>query len=247
MTPWVLRLIIANIVVYFLSQLSDAFYRAFVLVPAYLHIRPWTLVTYMFLHAGTFHILFNMLGLFFFGPRLEHELGVKRFLILYFVSGAMAALVSLVFTPYSQIVGASGGVFGVFMAFAMFWPRDVIHVWGIFPIEARWLVVLMTAMSLYFGLSGGSVVAHFAHLGGFAGAFLYIKFIQRNPRQKAFMQRVQSLAETVDVERWRRIRREDLHEVNRAEFDRIFMKLNTAGVESLTTSEKEFLNRFSAE
>src|SRR5687768_6625180 len=88
-------------------------------VPVLGLIRPWTIVTYMFMHApGFMHIGFNMLALFFFGPRVEDRMGSKRFTILYFLSGFAGAVFSTIFSPASPIIGASAGVFGVMMAFA---------------------------------------------------------------------------------------------------------------------------------
>lgn len=246
MTRWVTRLIIANVATFALSTLRPALTSALMLVPAYVLIRPWTLVTYMFLHGGLWHLLFNMLGLFFFGPRLELELGSRQFLWLYFISGIMGAVLSFL-TPFSAIIGASGAVFGVFLGFAYYWPREQINVWGIFPIEARLLVIIMTALSLFggFGVGGGGV-AHFAHLGGFAGGFLYLRWLERHTRAAKFRAKLTvSTPGSADIDRWATIRREELHEVNRAELDRIREKIKTDGVEKLTPEERTFLDRFS--
>jgi len=155
MTPWVLRLIVANAAVFLLQLSLPGIERPLVLIPALLLTRPWTLISYMFLHGGFGHLFFNMLSLFFFGPRLEARLGSRNFLILYFVSGIAGALLSLVFTPHVAIIGASGAVFGVLLGFARYWPRDQILIWGVFPIEARWMVAGMTALALFGGFSGG--------------------------------------------------------------------------------------------
>ena len=148
--------------------------------------RPWTALTYTFLHADFMHLLFNMIGLFFFGPRLEERLGGRDFLILYFGSGMGGAILSFIFAPASAVVGASGAVFGVLLGFAYFWPRENIHIWGVIPIQARWLAILLVAVSLYFGFSSGrSSIAHFAHLGGLVLAFGYLKIRERLIRMKA--------------------------------------------------------------
>src|SRR5262245_15135140 len=109
LTPWVTRIIVATVVAYFTTMASPSLFGAMVLVPAFITTRPWTLVTYMFLHAGVGHLFFNMLSLFFFGPRLEARLAGNQFLFLYFISGITGGLLSYIFTPYSPIVGASGG------------------------------------------------------------------------------------------------------------------------------------------
>ena len=243
MSRWVMRLILANVLVYLLQQARPVITREFAFVPVLVTTHPWTLITYMFLHGDPSHILFNMLGLFFFGPRLELELGERNFLALYFISGLVAAVVSFV-NPYSPIIGASGAIYGVFMGFAYYWPRENIYVWGILPVQARWMVAFMTALSLYGGLGFTSDnIAHFAHLGGFLGGYLFLKFLDR--KQKVVDQIV-SILPPVDSAKWQSIDRSKLHEVNRAEYDRIVAKIKTAGVGSLTASEREFLERFSS-
>lgn len=243
---WTMRLVAVNVVMFFLTTVSPEVTRAFMFVPALLLERPWTLVTYMFLHGGTFHLLFNMLGLFFFGPRLEDELGSRDFLFLYFLSGITGALLSFV-TPTVPIVGASGAVYGVFLGFARFWPRERILIWGILPVEARTLVIVMTAMSVWGGISGGGNIAHFAHLGGFLGGYLFLRLRESRTRarQQRFMPPVR-LFTSGDVQRWRSIDRSTMHEVNRDELERILAKIDATGIESLTAGERQFLERFSA-
>jgi membrane associated rhomboid family serine protease len=247
MNTWTMRIILANVAMFALSMLAPGLLNATALVPAESLIRPWTLITYMFMHAGFSHILFNMLGLFFFGPRLELELGGKRFLVLYFISGLTGGFLSFFFTPYSPIVGASGAVYGVFLGFAYFWPRERIFLWGILPIESRWLVVGMTMLSLFGGFGGdGSNVAHFAHLGGFLGAFLYLKWLDTRSPQALMMKTMAPPPPARGApERWAKIDRNSLHEVNRSELDRIREKIATKGSGSLTVTEIDFLERFS--
>jgi membrane associated rhomboid family serine protease len=246
MTPWVWRLIVINVILYLLSTAAPAVQQELMLVPALILSRPWTPVTYMFLHGGIFHLLFNMLGLYFFGPRLEVELGGKDFLLLYGISGIAGGLFSFV-TPFTAIIGASGAVFGVFLAFARYWPREQVFLWGILPVEARWLVVGMTALSLLggFGVTDDNI-AHFAHLGGFAGGYLFLLWRDRNTRAARFHAQMASRAAgSADVARWKAIDREKLHEVNREELDRILAKLQSAGPSRLTREERDFMDRFS--
>jgi len=251
MTPWVLRLILANAAVYLLTMTSQSLFDAMTLVPGLMLQRPWTLVTYMFLHGGLGHIFFNMLALFFFGPRLEARLGSRQFLILYFLSGITGALLSLLFAPYAAVVGASGAVFGVMLGFAHYWPRDQILIWGIIPVEARWMVAGMTALALFGGFTGGGGgIAHFAHLGGFLGGWLCLKWFEARSPSRTFQRKMAPAPPREPAEsslsRWKRIRRENLHEVNRGELDRILDKISAHGVESLTPGDREFLERFSS-
>ena len=259
MTPWVLRLIIANVGVYFLQQTLPGIDQLLELRAIGLVYRPWTLVSYMFLHANLSHIFWNMLGLYFFGPVLEARLGGARFLRLFLISGIVGGLGWLIFTALpvggiGALIGASGGVFGVQLGFAYFWPRQPIYIWGIVPIQARWLVVIMTLFSLFSGINGGGGgVAHFAHLGGFLGGFLYLKWLEN--RHQAPLREWQAAgkpvapkreAPTRSLERWQKIKRDDLHEVNRTELDRILDKIGGTGIASLSDAEREFLDRFSS-
>ncbi len=250
---WAIRLIIANVIVFLLMPvLPGSLVSQMVLVPSEAWRAPWTLITYMFLHGGLGHVFFNMLSLFFFGPRLESRLGSRGFLGLYFTSGIMGALLSLILVPNAAVIGASGAVFGVMFGFAWFWPRDKILIWGIIPIEARYLVLLMTAISLYSGITpgAGGNIAHFAHLGGFLGGFLFLKVLERRSGMSRFRARTRPATPRLEtlsgaMERWKAIRREQLHEVNREELDRILDKISSKGISSLTAGEREFLDRFS--
>ncbi len=248
LTRWVLRIIIANVLLFLLTMRSEALTELLMLVPAAIIERPWTIITYMFLHANTGHIFFNMLALFFFGPRLELELGGRNFLWLYFISGIMGGALSFFFTPHTAIVGASGAIYGVMMGFAYLWPRERIYIWGVFPVEARLLVLLMTALSLFGGFGGAEAgIAHFAHLGGFLGGFLFMKYLDKTSRSARFQAQVIAPAapDRDHMERWAKIDRERMHAVNREEFDRISSKLKTVGISGLTPEEIAFLNRFS--
>ena len=250
MTPWVLRLIVANVAMFVVSYAAPQIVGPLLLMPALIPYRPWTPITYMFLHAGLGHIFFNMLALYFFGPRVEMRLGGGHFLGLYFVSGLAGAALSFI-TPYARIVGASGAIFGVLMAFALYWPREKIYIWALVGIEARWFVLIMTALSLFGGFGGVGGIAHFAHLGGFAGGFLYLKWLERHSPARKFKKKVGVEARPKrparsDLQRWSHIPRDRMHPVNRAELDRVMAKLEEEGVDSLTPEERAFLDRFSA-
>ncbi|MGH7719162.1 MAG: rhomboid family intramembrane serine protease [Gemmatimonadaceae bacterium] len=259
MTPWVLRLIVINAVMFLLSSpaVLPMLRPLLFLVPGLAIQRPWTLITYTLLHADLLHLLFNMLGLYFFGPRLEARMGSTNFLWLYLFSGLGGALLSVV-TPmfglgsaYVPIVGASGSIFGVFLGFARYWPRERVYIWGVLPVEAWLLVIIMTVLSLYGAATGGGNIAHFAHLGGYLGGYLFLKWMElRSParqfRKKSTGERRGLIAtDSADLRRWRTIRREDLHELNRNEVDRLFSKIEATGVGSLTPDERACLDRFS--
>ena len=254
LTPWVKRLILANAVVFVVTLAFSGLVPYLALVPTRLLTQPWSVLTYMFVHAGFLHLLFNMLGLFFFGPPLEQRWGSREFLKFYLLAGAGGALLSLIF-PHQMIVGASGAVYGVMVAYAMFWPDNPIYFWGIFPIKAKWLVLGLVALSAFNAVSGGgSGVAHLAHFGGAAAAFLYLKspwapspwgevpasrkkprewrvFSSTGPEPRREPQR--SPAKVAHLVEERRV----LDEV-----DRILDKISESGLASLTEEERRQLD-----
>jgi membrane associated rhomboid family serine protease len=247
MTPWVQRLLVANIAVFLLQLTVAGTSRLLALVPALLLERPWTIVTYMFAHstAGFSHILFNMFALFIFGPRVEARMGERQFIRMYLVAGIVGGLLSLVFTPTAAIVGASGAVFGVQLAYARFFPHDRIFIWGVIPVEARVLVVIMTVMSLYGGMRGGGGVAHFAHLGGFLGAWLYLRWTEGRSPARQWQAKLDGPAVHVEsLGDWRGIDLTRVHEVNRDEVARLIGKLEREGEGSLSPQERVFLGHF---
>ena len=148
--------------------------------------RPYQIITYMFAHAGITHIFFNMLGLIFLGPMVEMTLGPKRFLGLYLISGlvALAAHFLVYYVPYylnmdpigpmRPVVGASGAVYGVLVAFATLYPdRQLMLLFPPIPVKAWLMATALVAIGLYQGLTGtGGNVANFAHLGGALAGFI---------------------------------------------------------------------------
>ena len=145
------------------------------------HFFAWQVLTYAFLHGGVVHLFFNMLGLWMFGSELERLWGRNRYLQLLLASVVSAAVVQLGFTfitrSYAPTVGASGALFGLLLAFGMLFPNRVIMpLFPPIPMKARTFVMVFGGLELMFGLTGGSGVAHFAHLGGMLGAWLMISY-----------------------------------------------------------------------
>ncbi|HEX9687349.1 MAG TPA: rhomboid family intramembrane serine protease [Burkholderiales bacterium] len=143
---------------------------------------PWQIVTYSFLHGNSLHLLVNMLGLFMFGSEVERVLGVRRYFTYYLVSVLSAAIAQLVMSaltagPPYPTVGASGGVFGLLLAYGMFFPhRMVMLIFPPIPMPARVFVIVYAAIELYLGVTGTQAgVAHFAHLGGMLGGFVMLR------------------------------------------------------------------------
>jgi membrane associated rhomboid family serine protease len=243
-SPWVLRLLIANVVMFFAQMTTPVgYYLAF--VPGLAFLRPWTFVTYMFLHGGFGHILFNMLTLAFIGPMVEERLGGRRFLALYFISGIAGALLSMVLAPRVSVVGASAAIYGVLYALARFWPRLRLMIYGIIPVEARWLVLIYAAIDLVSGIGGQRLgVANFAHLGGLAGGALYLLFLERRRGARRFQKAATPNVPDPALSNWRNVDRSRIHDVNREEVDRILDKISEKGMGSLTPQERQFLSNF---
>ena len=147
---------------------------------------PWQLITYSFLHGNGLHLLVNMLGVYMFGSEVERVLGTSRFLIYYFTSVLAAAVAQLVMSalgggPGYPTIGASGGVFGLLLAYGMFFPRRiVVLIFPPIPLPARVFVIVYAALELYLGVTGTQAgVAHFAHLGGMLGGYLMLRAWRR--------------------------------------------------------------------
>lgn len=152
------------------------------LYPSEVAFRPWQLVTYAFLHGNTMHLFFNMLALYMFGSDIERVFGRRRFAIYYLVCVVTAAVAQLAVATVSNAppyptVGASGGVFGLLLAFGLYFPRRMVMlIFPPIPLPAWLFVTLYGALELFLGVTGTQQgVAHFAHLGGMLGGYLTIR------------------------------------------------------------------------
>jgi membrane associated rhomboid family serine protease len=156
------------------------------------HGEVWQLVTYLFLHGGFLHILFNMLALWMFGSELEYLWGTRRFVRYYFFTGIGAGITTLVTTPHAiyPTIGASGAIFGLLLAYGVIFPNRPILLYFLFPIPAKYFVMIFGAIELFASLSGTQGgVAHFAHLGGLVFGWFYLKGF---PGQRFFRRMRQS-------------------------------------------------------
>src|SRR5687768_3616483 len=188
LTPAIKALVMANVAAFLVSLVVPAVTLRLGLRPAdvFGNFALWQPVTYMFLHGGIFHILFNMLALWMFGVELERMWGSRFFVKYYFVAGVGAAVTTLAcsFLPfafanqlyYSLTIGASGAVYGILLAYARYFPHRPIMLYFVFPIPAKYFVMIIGAISLLSAMSGpGGGIAHATHLGGLVAAYLYLK------------------------------------------------------------------------
>jgi membrane associated rhomboid family serine protease len=182
----VLYLIGVNIVVFLLQEaLPRLFYfdlTSYAALNPVLVIRyrmVWQFVSYMFTHGGISHLVFNMLALFIFGTQVERHIGSKEFLLYYMVTGVLAGVFSFgvywLTGAYGVfLLGASGAIFAVQLAYAVLFPNAMVFLWGILPLRAPVMVLGFTAIELFSQIFGrGSGVAHLTHLAGFAFGWLY--------------------------------------------------------------------------
>lgn len=172
LTDVVKNLLIINVIIYFGASSLNFTRELYLHYPTSPNFSPYQFVSHMFMHSGVGHLLFNMMSLFFLGPYVERFLGSKKFLILYLASGFGAIAAHLIVAHYLQdftpVVGASGAVYGVLLAFALLFP-DVKLMLLIppIPVKAKWLALGLIAFDLYNGVRGSDTgIAHFAHLGG---------------------------------------------------------------------------------
>ncbi len=188
-TPVIKNLLIINVIIYFgavsLSQMMPDLAMYFPLSEKF---SPYQIVTHFFMHGSTQHLIYNMLGLFFLGPMVERTLGSPDFLKLYIISafGALLAHIGVDYIQYLQtgvvsnigVVGASGAIYGVVIAFATLFPNTkLMLLFPPIPIKAKYLAAAYIAFDLYNGVMGSHTgTAHFAHLGGALTGFLMIKF-----------------------------------------------------------------------
>jgi len=268
LTPWVLRLLAANAIVLLLQQTlitSGAFWGEFVFDPDLAFRRPWTFLSYMFLHGGLLHLLGNSLGLFVFGPPVERRLGSARFIAFYLFCGLGGAVLSLLLAnvmPIGPMVGASGAVLGLAVAFARFQPDATLVLFPIpVPIKARHLVLILAAAAGIGALAGNDGIAHVAHLGGLLFGLLYFaargvatrdelpRFPEFRPRVPVGVARREPEDATSTHATQRATRPEqrptapDPRALEAAELDRVLDKISAAGIGSLTAEERAFLDR----
>jgi membrane associated rhomboid family serine protease len=187
LTPAIKALIAINVAAFLVALVVPAVALLLGLRPADVveRLYLWQPLTYMFVHGGIFHILFNMLALWMFGVELERMWGSRYFTKFYFIAGGGAALTTLVvsFMPgfggevYDALtIGASGAVYGVLLAYALYFPHRPIYMYFVFPIPAKYFVMIIGAISLLASMGGpGGGIAHTTHLGGLAAAYLYLK------------------------------------------------------------------------
>ncbi len=243
-SPAVRYLIIANVAVFLVQSILWRFFNtgAFDL---YFGMRPdlfvkhfylWQPFTYMFLHGGLFHILFNMLFLWMFGTEVEQRMGTRDFTIFYIFCGVGAGLLTCVFWNNWNVttIGASGAIYGVFVAFGLMFPNRMILLFFMIPIRAYYLMAGLVAMQLY-GLifSPGGSVSYVAHVGGAALGYLFLRY------QSTITAMIDDYIDKHEEQKEYILRQEKVNEQKKT--DEILDKINHEGMHKLTRAERKFL------
>jgi membrane associated rhomboid family serine protease len=250
-SPYVKGLIIANVAVFVMQMLpvvGDVVTAMGSLYPnaTFLHWQLWRLASYMFLHSPDmiFHILFNMLALWWFGAELEDIWGGPKFLVFYFVCGIGAGLFSatyLLISPYVHIMGASGAVLGILTAYAIYYPTRQVLLFFIIPMKIRTIVIGYAVFSVLFSLRGGDNVAHLTHLGGIIVAWAYLKLFPM--AQVAFGKWLYS----IELKKRKAAAAKEANRKKHFEqrIDPILDKISKTGMQSLTPAEMKILKNAS--
>lgn len=216
---------------------SDKFTKLFWLYPpdALGRVWLWQFFTYMFLHSTTdaWHLIFNMLVLWMFGSEVERVLGRRRFLTLYFTAGIFTGVCGCIFTPWSPMIGASGAIFAIEIAFALYFPNSTV-IFYFFPIKAKYLAMIFTGITIFSCIvSNSGNVAHFAHLGGIIYGFLFVRYSYR-------------IFEHLRKRQIQHHEREIVKEkMLREKVDEILDKVNREGLQNLSWRERNFLKNAS--
>lgn len=270
LTPWVRRLLVANLLVFLIQKtllVAPEYVGALGFDPMKAWQQPWSFITYMFLHGNILHLLFNMLTLYVFGPSVEDRMGSRMFLLFYLLCGLGGASLSFLLTQWAlvgTIVGASGAIMGVAVAFAWYWPNYPVFVFPLpDPIPAKWLITFLVGLDLALAWAGaltrgglGGGVAHLAHLGGVAAALVYLKAQdwRSTHRERRGLQMAESSVLVSQPPRANRggvppsakqTKRSNSDARANAEVDRVLDKINATGMDSLTPAERKFLTEFS--
>ena len=248
-TDAIRTLVLVNVAVYLLQSLSgkeDVFFRLFGLVPSSFlsELMIWQPFTYMFFHApfyssvGISHILLNMLGLWVFGRELEQAWGKNNFLKYYFVTGIGSGLVTFLFqiNSDSPVIGASGAVYGVLLAYGLSYPNRMLYIWGIIPVKSLWLVIIMGAIA-FFGLLGNADgISHVTHISGMViGYFM----LNKKWRWREILFKIRK--KTIEFQVQRHEEKAAKKIMLKKDIDLILDKIQKKGFSSLTTQEKNKL------
>lgn len=236
-------LISINFVIFILQTISGAeglFFPLFGLVPklVWSELRIWQPFTYLFFHGGVWHVLINMFVLWMFGSELERLWGKRHFLKFYFVTGVGSGVVTMIFGFNSliPIVGASGAVYGILLAYGLTYPNRTVYLYGIIPIKSLWFVIGIGFISFISSIDNSSQISHLTHLSGMVLGYIMLKkpiaweSLWFSIRKRTIEYKIQKTEKRLSQQ----------YELER-DVDSILDKINRTGFESLSEDEEERL------
>jgi len=246
----ILRLIIANAIMFIIAQLPVG--RQ---ITAYLALTPrlvvtrgyvWQMLTYMFLHGSLMHLGLNMFVIWMFGRTLEQVWGSSRFLRFYLACGLGGAFFSFLFAFNTPVIGASAASYGMLLAFAIMFPNQRLLLWFVVPVKARTLAIGLALLSLVMGIRGGGNIAHFAHLGGMAAALIMMRGEYQFRRFRNFIKKkLSKIPVKISFHGEKQDPSAGGQESDMDKINSILDKISAKGYENLSETERRILEQYS--
>ena len=225
----------------YLSGMEDELFTIFGIVPSktFGELMLWQPFTYLFFHGGIWHVLINMFVLWMFGSELEKFWGKKEFLRFFFITGIGSGLITILFSLSSTnpVVGASGAIYGVLLAYGLLFPNRLVYLYFLIPIKVKYLVILIGAIAFFSSLNpGNSNISHLTHLSGMVIGFIYLRSsINWNTINHFVIHRKD------EIKRHYEDKKNEKREALKLQVDSILDKINDVGYDNLSESEREFL------
>jgi len=244
-SPFIKVMLISNTVLFILQNIFPNLTTQLGLIPALFFsdfpnklFQPFT---YMFLHGGFFHLLFNMFILWMFGTEIELAWGSKKFGRFYLLSGLFGAIATLIVQSgqMATTIGASAAIYGVLIAYWMMFPNRMLYIYFLFPVKVKWAIPGLMLLGL---LAGGANIAHMAHLGGALFAFVYMKADWRWLRLGNYFRNLRYKQKEAKLNKNRQKAEDTMKRV-----DEILDKINAVGINNITTEERRFLEDASSQ
>jgi membrane associated rhomboid family serine protease len=252
LTPAVKGILIANVAMYLLSFVLAGPIKLYLALTPVLVVTKfwiWQVITYAFIPPNGWQLFFNMFALWMFAPHIETHWGTKYFLRYYLLCALGAALGQFILAPEAQVMGASGAIYGLLVAFGFLFPDSVIYLFFVFPVRAIQAVMFIALLTLVSAFGGeGGYLAQISHLGGMLTGFLLFKVPEWSERSRLWRADRQFRNPRGGGRRRKgpitEFEVHDPHAEMAAEVDRILDKINTSGVESLSSSERETMKKY---
>jgi membrane associated rhomboid family serine protease len=225
----------------YLSGMEDELFTIFGIVPSktFGELMLWQPFTYLFFHGGIWHVLINMFVLWMFGSELEKFWGKKEFLRFFFITGIGSGLITILFSLSSTnpVVGASGAIYGVLLAYGLMFPNRLVYLYFLIPIKVKYLVILIGTIAFFSSLNpGNSNISHLTHLSGMVIGFIYLRSsINWNTINHFVIHRKD------EIKRHYEDKKNEKREALKLQVDAILDKINDVGYDNLSESEREFL------